>query len=76
MFILFRWWREIGEQPCVWSNFELRFIRCDMTHLLEVLSLGRLQALEQLHWVPCVRYDLVRFSDPLPMGSGSGDQCP
>ena len=57
MFILFRWWREIGEQPCVWSNFELRFIGCDVTHLLEVLSMGRLQALEQLYWVPCVRYD-------------------
>ena len=28
-----------------------------MKHLLEVLSLGRLQALEQLYWVPCVRYD-------------------
>ena len=28
-----------------------------MKHLLEVLSMGRLQALEQLHWVPCVRYD-------------------
>ena len=22
------------------------------------------------------RFYLVRFSDPLPMGSGSGDQCP
>ena len=54
---MFRWWREIGEQPCVWSNFRLRFIGCDVEHLLEVLSLRRLQALEQLHWVPCVRYD-------------------
>ena len=24
----------------------------------------------------CVCVSLVRFSDPLPMGSGSGDQCP
>ena len=28
-----------------------------MEHLHEVLSLGRLQALQQLHWIPCVRYD-------------------
>ena len=28
-----------------------------MDHLLEVLSLGRLQGLQQLHWIPCVQYD-------------------
>ena len=52
-----RWWRDIGEQPCVWSNFGLRFIGCDVDHLLEVLSLGRLQGLQQLHWIPCVQFD-------------------
>ena len=55
MFVI-RWWRDIGEQPCVWSNFGLRFIGCDVDHLLEVLSLGRLQGLQQLHWIPCVEY--------------------
>ena len=54
---MFRWWRDIGEQPCVWSDFGLWFIGCNVEHLHEVLSLGRLQALQQLHWVPCVRYD-------------------
>ena len=28
-----------------------------MDHLLEVLSLGRLQGLQQLHWIPCVQFD-------------------
>ena len=62
MFIFPRFWREVGEQPCLWSSLKLKFLAVDgkpnkdtdgptgwTKDLQRVLSMKRLQALQQLN---------------------------
>ena len=47
--IVFRRWRELGEQPILWSKLNLIFKKYGWTEeLVKVLTLPRLQSLEQL----------------------------
>ena len=53
--LMHRRWSEVGQQPCLWEDFKLKFL-ADMTdrdqqpleHLLRVLSLERFQSLQHL----------------------------
>ena len=62
MFIFPRFWREVGEQPCLWSSLKLKFLAVDgkpnkdtdgptgwTQDLQRVLRMKRLQALQQLN---------------------------
>jgi len=47
-----RWWRKMGEDPCLWAKFKLQIplaLPCPCHGLQDVLSLGRLQSLEYFH---------------------------
>ena len=47
--IVFRRWRELGEQPILWSKLNLVFKKYGwVEELVKVLTLPRLQSLEQL----------------------------
>ena len=80
MFIFPRFWREVGEQPCLWSTLKLKFLAVNgkpnkdtdgptgwTQDLQRVLSMKRLQALQQLNldfsftvqdvvWRDCIRF--------------------
>ena len=47
---MYRWWRGVGEAPCLWAKLKLNFrhLTFPHTHILQVLSLKRLQCLEYL----------------------------
>ena len=48
-----RWWRELGEEPSLWTGFKLHFTfhpDCNREEILfELLSLRRLQTLQYIH---------------------------
>ena len=54
---MLRWWREVGEGASLWANFKfkLNFIARSPLQLIEVLTMPRLQCLQEIG-LQCVQY--------------------